>query len=541
MVFLFLCSVSLLIYRGLADTFYQQDEWIGLGHVLTEGIQSFLKEYTWWEIAAGQGRILATPLNYLAFHYMPYSMWPFAMMAWIMHGLTAILVYKIAQILTKNNTSAFFAGLYFVIGMAGRQAVTWAGAITTTLPSALFFVLSLLLLLRGLKDHKRIYTITSVISLVVSYYFKESTIVFFFLYPALLIILSGEKRTALYWIRKYWAWSIFPIITTFLRMVGFVRHGAGTGMFVQATGGGMWAVVLHALWYPVVSLSQMFVAPSWIFSFAPRLLAWLYPQIALSTIAPIVAEQTIADLISFILSILVLPILYLVWRKNKNFRYAIVASLAVITASIVPYSILTRGTAFLESRYYYHGMIGAAILFGVVVSSFYAFSKMRFVPIVLAVGFLLFQIQVVSEDIIFQKQLALDRKNFLSSITKAVATIPDKPVFYLTGNSDYGGIPIPLQQGPGYTLMVLFFLSGKISDRLITENYLWGMRDQGYRTVGTKGFGYFWQKEALFDEFRTNSSLDPRQVIAFYYDGKQKKVSDITRETQQELIANNKR
>jgi len=70
--FFLFTGVCFLIYSGLFNTFYQQDEWMPLGHVIASGANALFPESSVLEVLFGQGRILALEIYFIFFHFFPF-------------------------------------------------------------------------------------------------------------------------------------------------------------------------------------------------------------------------------------------------------------------------------------------------------------------------------------------------------------------------------------------------------------------------------------------------------------------------------------
>ena len=213
----------------------------------------------------------------------------------------------------------------------------------------------------------------------------------------------------------------------------------------------------------------------------------------------------------------------------------------------MPFVILEKPlSSYLESRYYYLGVVGGAILLGVLFESArLMFSKTKFAPLfslflIIFGGFILYKNSIfVQREVKRQVILASERRQFLSAAKTMRPDLPDDPIIFIAGDSPgyYGlaDLSVPFQQGMGYTMMVWYFDTGVIPRGLLRDMYLWNINQQGYREVNGKGFGYFYQMEKLKETFNREPMLMPEQVIGFSYIAGTRELTDITEQVRKQL------
>ena len=133
-----------------------------------------------------------------------------------------------------------------------------------------------------------------------------------------------------------------------------------------------------------------------------------------------------------------------------------------------------------------------------------------------------------------------DIKIAMSAIRDTYPTIPNKPIFYVEGDRDffYPNNPLPFQLGTGYMLSLTFMSNPVIPKELFKESYLWHFFDQGYKEIGEKGFGYYWNKKDLVELFRTNKDISVNQLVGIYYYGNDQRVRDITSSITEYVLIN---
>jgi len=110
-----LVFVIIIVYWGIAKTFYQQDEWLGYGLYLAKGYETIWQSTGgFWGIIFGQGRILTNLLYFLFYKYFPLNVLPIAVFAITFHIVNTLIVFFLAKKLFKKTLPAFLGSLFFL-------------------------------------------------------------------------------------------------------------------------------------------------------------------------------------------------------------------------------------------------------------------------------------------------------------------------------------------------------------------------------------------------------------------------------------------
>ncbi len=544
-----LAIIILFIYGGIFKTFYQQDEWLTLGHIMIQGYSAFIAQYSLFDLLGGQGRIFAAPVHFSIFYFFPFSIFPFALFSISLHIVNSFFAFLLVRKLSKNNVIAVVTALFFAISNTADQAIIWvAGASTTTLPVALFVFLSLIFYLLFLENTKKKYYWLAFSFAIIASYFKENGLFLFVLLP-LLFLMSNKKinkKTLLKTAKVNWILIAFLLIVSTIK-INFMLSRTLTGRFSAETGSAKEKIIYHAFLYPITSFSQMYINQGQMFSFSARFQRVFYSYLSKSDPNPLVAEFVVADMLSILLTFVIAVIMALIFFIRKNYRETILFGLLFTALSFFPYIVIDKANAYFESRYYYVSLLGGGLFLGIfidfIISIFkkprtkYAYMGIVSVMILLLLYFQN-QISIVRKGIGIQMNSAQERRNFLASVKYKYPVLPERVMLYFTGSQDFNaeGNRVPFQQGPGYTLMVWYYKTGTIPREFLTEDFLWDMMSQGYKERGNKGFGYFRTYEALNHEVEKNN-FPVKNVLSFYYDAKNKKIIDISGEIQASLSA----
>lgn len=536
--------VVLLTYWQLSFTFYQQDEWMNVGHFLVEGVFSQIDTAPLYLLVFGGMRILSLPFHIFAYYLFPMQIWPFVLFSLFFHTLNSFLVYLISKKISSETFIAFVASVFFAVSGIASQAVTWAGASTTTLPAAFFTFLSILLFLRYIDAYRKKDIILTFVFAVAAFLFKESSIILLLIFPVLYILSARKKKIN---IKVFLPFLLYFGAAVGVRIFDLLTSTTNPVGKYATDGSSMIDRLMYFSWmYPLSAISQYFIPPRNIFDLALKFQTVNYPFVLTSNQQALVAERIVGELLSIIASFITIITFLVIWPKIKSYHKTVIFAFMFLAISILPFIIIERGNAYLESRYYYLGTLGAGILLGVFTNFLLTTSKaikvipkkLQYIPVFLFLGAVFyFQFLSVHRDFDLQVELASVRKSFIADLKNQVSDLPEKPVFLIEGNQAHyvSNQFVPFQQGMGYTLMVLYYDTGRIPPKLLIQNFLWNLGEEGYKEAPGKGFGYFADREKLNDLF-AKGIINPHQIIALEYNSKNKSLVNKTLEFRREFI-----
>ncbi len=545
-----LLIIILFTYKGLFKTFFQQDEWASMGIVLGHNtLLANFSDYSIVQLLAGNGRVLGSFITVIFDRYFPFEVAPFVLFALITHWLNALLTYGIVKRITRNKYIGFLSALVFATLYESSGALTWISAHTTALPNCLFLLLSMYLYFKYLDSKKNKYKFFSYVSFIVSLLFKESSLFMIVEYPLLDIIFNSQKKNILLLIKQHVVVFVYCAFMVISRYVQLKSLGANSGVFVTKDSNVFTSILLHAASYPVTSFSQTFIPSQLLFKVASYYQMVSYSFLNTHPLQTAIQTIIVSDILSTWLTLILLLGLGILWFISKKERKFLLFCVLFLFLSFLPFIAIDKPfSSYLDSRYYYIASVGAAMIVGAYIAAVVDVGKRYslILQVILAsfsvIVVLLFcwkNTQFIRRDITQQIFIADDRKNFLNQVKTLFPEIPNKPIFYVTGDSPgfYGlaNLTIPFQQGFGYTLMVWYWKSGKIPAELLNNFYLWNLYEEGYKEENGKGFGFFWKKDDLIKAFRSNPNLRQQQVIGLFYKGSTKDVMNITDQIREEL------
>lgn len=533
LIFIFLAVIVLATYHGVFLTFYQQDEWQTLGHMITEGIGIITKSHP-IVILLGELRPLSGLMYLVLLGFYKFTVIPAFVVAISFQIINAMLTYVLVEKISKNKMIALFAGLFFVTNSVSHQAVTWVSAIGT-LPATTFILTAILSYLYYFDKEEKKYLMLGLVSTIVSLWFKGVGLFLFILLPVMFFIFNKSGFTARGLATVVKANALFlgvGIVMCAFRLGQFIFPSGPVAGYTYVAGNNtiMQTVIFRTILYPLTALFQLFTPPADVYATAEAVARLQYKFLIPSPIIGLVAQTVVADMIVAFGSFVVLGILGIVMYVNRDKTRNITFALVFLFLSMLPYLFLDRDGSYFSGRYYYVSVIPAAILFGYMVTWFYQRmpKAIRVLVLVIVGAYLLHHVQVIQKDLDIQIQYANERKTFLSEVKRVHPTMNDQTVFYITSDKKYlGEITYPFQSGLGYILETWYYDSGKIPKSFVSSNFLWDLGEEGYRSEGVSGFGYFEHLDIL-GEFVKEGKIPSDIVYGYVYNSNTHTLSDVT-------------
>lgn len=533
-VFLGLCI--LFAFFPLTKSFYQQDEWLAYGSYLARGTQFiFFNAKNIFGFILGEGRVLSTLIYYFFFKLFPFNVVPIALFSIIFHILNTILVFVLIKKIFKKILPAFLGSLFFAFNSVSQGAVTWPATIVGTLPSTTLIILSVFTFIEFLEKKIGKWLVLTFLLLYISLFFKETSI-FLFLYLPIASLLF-ERVNLKKFLSTYWPFIGFFLVDTFFRVSELRTANLQQTLFLEGSSPSYWQTLLtRAVLYPLTSFSLTFV-PSEPFLWFARSLTKIYYPFIMPQQFILFAQTAVLDLLSICLTFVILTItsIFLKFSNRQESKY-IKFIIGFLFFSFLPYILISKNYAYLESRYYYlPSFAGGIILAWLVLKIMEIINKTRIyflkpLIIVIFVLFLLCHLKYIEKNISGDVAISRERMSFLAQLKQFIPKLEgERNIFYIDSDSDFyvSGNKVPFQQGTGYTLMTIYYKDGKIPQGFLKEGYLYEIGSQGYKEEGDYSFGYFSKLDSLKDAVKTNN-LSKEIIIGLYYDSKRGRLVDIT-------------
>jgi hypothetical protein len=541
---LFLLILIIATFRQLPQTFYQQDEWLGSGQVTALGYEVVTRGLSPLQVIFADGRPLSRLFGAFFFSNFAFDVRPLAYYSIFFHFLNTILVFLIAYKLFSRYFSALIVSVFFGLNSISHQTVTWFAASFGAQPSAFLIFLSIYLYLLYLDNEKKLYFYSSFIAAITSLYFKEIGIFLFIFLPIIGLLFSKN-------------FSISKEIKNFLPIVGFVamfvfyrlfqmlfiKTPSSGSVYLTSTTNNIFLTLLsRIIMYPLSSFSLIFIPYQTAMTIAIGFMDSYYPYIRERISRwDQVAVTAILDVFAMLASFILFLLLFVVYKKKKELRKIIIFALVLFFLSLAPYFVISKDYAYLEPRYYYITIVASgiilAVFFEAIVGSFRRNYIFMLMLLLVFLSYMRYHVFIIRSDVAHQVDLSNERKQFLSTLNYYLPTLQsDTNIFYFTGSKSWlvEGNKTPFQHGFGYSVMAIYYHSGKVPKELLTREYLFMLGDQGIQRKDGKIFGYF-NDYADLSEVVNKYNISSKDVHAFYYDWDKKELKDITASISAEL------
>ncbi len=531
-------------YGNLTGSFYEQEEWLGIGNTFIYGNQYLLQVLASpLKMLLGDGRILSGLVTYFFYSNFPFNTLPLSLLQITIHILNSLLVYLLLKKTVKKTLPAIMGSAFFAVNAVSQSAVTWSAAFST-LPATTLILLSLYLLFASTNNLSSViskkYLIIALFLLYTSFLFKQIGVFMFALLPiAGIYMSSSQKRSFGDLINLKLVVPLAVFLFVVIAWLAYFKNISGpNALFLTGTANNFFqTLTVRSLLYPLTSFSLVFIPPEQFLSFARHITNLYYPFFPPEQFI-LIAQTVVLDLLSVILSFFIISVLVILSRRVSQSSKILWFLVAFTLASYLPYAIIAKSYSYLDSRYYYLAGVGASFLLAWILAQVSAKSKKwGWAFVILACLFILTHATTTRQEVKKQIQTAGERKQLLSQLNQQIPTLKEnKNIFFVTGSSDFylPGHKIPFQNGFGHTLAVWYYRSGKVPQEVIKNRSLFEFGSQGYYEYGNSGFGYFSDMNVLKDTV-VKYNLPPTAVTAFYYDAESKSLINITQNALEEL------
>lgn len=530
-VVILICIVS--VYLPLTKTFYQQDEWLGYGGYLLNGLgYVFSGTGGLFGILWGEGRVLSALLYYISFKFFPFNVLPIVLFSLVFHFVNAILLFFLIKKVFKGVLPSLLGSLFFALNSVSQSAVTWAGAVAGTLPSTTLILISLFLYFNYVETNKGRWLTISFVLIYISLFFKETGIFLFLFLPFISLLFKKYSRSK--FIKTFWYYLLAALVVAVIRIIELKAVPHTQALFLTGVSKFYYSsFIVRALLYPLTSFSLSIIPPTIFLNFARYITNVYYPFFPPEQFI-LIAQTVVLDLISIIFSIVLFVLFFYLLRiTNLKIRKNVIFILVFVVASFLPYIIISKSYAYLDSRYYYLASVGWGLIFAWIFVLIGKKVKAKLISVFAVFVFLIFifiHAKVVRSDIdglVVESQTRISILNQISSIVPKLTS--GKNIFYVTGDADFylPGNKVPFQQGFGFTLLTWYYTKSVYPKELLSDQSLFEIGKQGYLTKGDWGFGYFSNLEDLKTVIKTNR-LSKDVITAFYYNSKENRVDNIT-------------
>lgn len=545
--FLFFFLLTLLIYKDLYFSVYQQDEWHALGFIKSEGLRYLITQTSFIGLFLFESRIFARLVNMGLFGYFGLNTFPLFLFSIFFHALNASLVFILFKKILKKEFIAFIASLFFLINDTSKQAIIWYGTATGTLPSTTTILLAIISYIAFIEKKKLYFYFLSIICIFISIAFKETAIFLFIFLPFLDFLLKRYQKEKSRSLKPALLLLLGGVLYITLKIINifFLRFDY-SGYVSSSNGNAFYRLLWTAISYPVETLSQLLIPDAIFYPFSQKFTFAIFPYFEQVGYATQVSEKVVVELLSVLATLLIFtPLIFFVLMKRKNkLQFWIFSGLYLL--SFLPFIVIKKTSGYLESRYYYTIAIPFALFVGIFIDALVAIVKKKLdsnlyklsviIPISIFVLFLFWHVKYIHKQLAFQKEKADVQKPILAFIATNMPS-GKKQIYYIESDRDFvvEGNPLPFQQGIGYMLLVLRAEKGDKSALLyLNNNFFWELGNQGYKEKNGTGFGYYSDFGRLALDLK-KYKINPQTVTAFSYNSETKKMTNVSLEIQRRL------
>ncbi|MEK7169193.1 MAG: hypothetical protein AAB778_04225 [Patescibacteria group bacterium] len=528
----------IILYFPIFNNFFQQDEWSAFANIYIVGY----REYILNALIPDPGHYVPFARILLAVYFKMFQLdyWKWALVSVIWHISNSFLVYVLARKIFKENWQAFSSGILFALFAAGQQATSWVVADGATHGATFFILLSIILFFES-----KIWL--SLLMLLFSLLFKEIAVGIFAFFPLLIIVKNYLEKKKIFDIR------ILYFIVVAIFYVGF-RYLTFLGIFSNITAPIITEsqtandITYNIATFPIKGISQIII-PQYILLETSKFIAIKLPDgIAglpgTNFFDNFYLKYVFESLVYFVFVIIsIIMILLLKFKRNKMVT---IATFGLIFAAInsMIYALSPGRSSFIpiiDSRNLYLPSIGI-IFFIVGIASLFKNWKLSYIFILI---FTIFNFVVTKIELTKISNIGSQRQNILNQITQDNLLLKDKQIFYIESDTSYYGLPdeiriLPFQSGFGQTLLVWFSNQSDFPKDLYKDQFLWDLKSQGYKEVGNRGFGYF-RELNLLKSTLSEYNLSIESVVAYSWDSKEEKLTNITEAIRSKLKGDKKR
>lgn len=502
---LIMAVIFVLTYIKAPFIFFQQDEWLGFGLIISQGASIIIR-------GLGTNQTFHfIPINnlleYLSYKYFGLNYIAYNIVGLFFHLLNGYLIFELSWLLFKKKFLAFTSSAIFICSSVAYQLILWPLVSLNTL-SLSFTLLSWLLFCRYLgKSKPWWWGILLAILMACSILTLE--------YAAGLLLFIPLT----YWFfdRKKFKFIHLIPLGLLVALYSLVRFLPSTAVVPKQ---GIENLPIKLLDYLPRYLSQLFLGDNY--------LSGLSNLLALNQkISALKLSEILATFIGFFI------IIFGYFKFKGSFSKQLLMSGLFIICSVLPFIIIpgASGTFYtFPPRYMYFGLAGFSIFLVSILSQ----SR----NMVIFILIFLYIVMGIGNNLLFENDLKYIgdvRLSILENIKYHYPALPKKVIFYITSDSSYYGLPedekiLPFQSGFGQTLLIWYHLP----IQFYSNRFLWNITDQGYEEYNGRGFGYFRDKKLLI-EAMNSYNLPTDSVISFTWNSKINYLKDTTIQTRGSL------
>ena len=304
---LYLCLSVILIlsgvlfsYQYLFQTYFAMDEWSFWMQFLKYGPFYTILSAGLIGSLTGGIRLGLSLTNDIYFSLFGLNIMPWHVTFLALHLTNIFLLFVILRKFKLSPFSAFLASFYFAIASAGQEALSWPAAGWQVLGSTPFILLTILLTMSFIESKKKILLVLAIFCSYLSFLMRPTGIVTAGLIVAL-IFLFYKRSTLLRLPPVVVILGISAFILGLCRLL--IEYSDKLNLLTKAG--------INVIFYPLVSLSHIFIPYRLMFRLSDVFINFYYPVISKDSNRDTISHLIVGDYISIIISILILVFIYL--------------------------------------------------------------------------------------------------------------------------------------------------------------------------------------------------------------------------------------
>lgn len=552
-IFLFFLIAILLFYHRAFFGYFQSDEWFYFTQFLpltreSSGIILALYKSIANSLEVSSGGHLTPIYNIFWFlHNLVFGInyQPYIILSIFFHTINTFLVHLFTLHITKSKTIAIIAGLFFGLSYVHFQAITWVMAYIPTQLSVTFLLLSLIFLIRILKNYSFKGIVLVALFFICSLLSKESAVILFLIIPQIAFFSSSK------WVYKknVFLMTIFVgfLYIPYRFILPLLFHGGDTVKLNLDIG----LTFFRIITYPLKMITEVFIPSPLILSLSEYLTPYAYPMYAIDkdvrgTAFLTFTQNAGSDIIIYIFSTLfILLIIYGLIKSYKKREQLLSVSVGVsfIVFSALPLILISiyapwwGYVTFIDSRHIYLASIGGSVIFSTLINSI--MSKIRIKNlnniclVIIIATWMILQYSLLQQQLEAERKVAMSRKNIISIITQDIPKGIKNKIIVVESDSNYYGfysIP-PFQTGLGQVLAVNFYQRNDLPSEFLhfPDFSKKGPVSEGYTVFSGIRFGYFHSMSSFY-KAQNDLIFSEDELYVFQWLGKENQLINTTNE-----------
>lgn len=505
----------LFSYQYIFQTYFAMDEWSFWMHFLKYGPFYVIKQTGLIGSLTGGVRFGLDLTNGIYFSLFRLNITPWHITFLTLHLINIFLLYKILRKFSLPPFSAFLASFYFAVASAGQEALSWPAAGMQVLGSTPFILIAVLLTINFNESKKKILLVLAILSAYLSFLMRPTGIVTIGLIITL-IFLFYKRRNLIHLPRAVVVLGISTFVLGLFRFL--IEYQDKLSLLTKAG--------FNVIFYPLVSLSHIFIPWRLMFRLSDGFINFYYPDVPkIGSVSYLI----VGDFISVLISLFLLFCIFLLYKRvNKFYKKVLIFGLIFFFLQffvIALFYINRDWFTYLASRHMYIPSIGISIILGVLFNFIFTKYKSiksikRYIYIVLLIlfGVWLYQdMTVAKQDVRGQAMDDIPIKKTYESLESLRLPNSNKMIIFLQSDRNYYSPDwhLPFKLAPPYMISLALY-GGPFIDRDMLGDPLLSQSKNTYINSNNKQFGYFTDIKPLAHLIK-QGKIDINNVVGLHF------------------------